>query len=179
MLCDWVLALLRGYSAAHKGLTGMQVGLLRIVRMFVVRAEWTKLIGWHVSVWSSQPSRHAPKSAPDIAAPASVIRSCVVKVWRWLGHRPAQNVDAPQASSALRKEEAVEAGRQLCALLRLLTNLTQRDLLDFGSSPDGPRVDVAQVDQCWNLHSSKVAPTSDVTSCCDLWQLSLPGAARP
>ena len=50
-----------------------------------------------------------------------------------------------QASSALRKEEAAEAGRELRALLRLLTNLTQRDLLDFGSTPDGPRVDVAQV----------------------------------
>ena len=53
-----------------------------------------------------------------------------------------------QASSALRKEEATEAGRELRALLRLLTNLTQRDLLDFGSSPDGPKVDVAQV---WHL----------------------------
>jgi hypothetical protein len=50
-----------------------------------------------------------------------------------------------QASNALRKEEAAEAGRELRALLRLLTNLTQRDLLDFGSMPDGPRVDVAQV----------------------------------
>jgi hypothetical protein len=27
VLCDWVLALLRDYSASHKGLTGVQVGL--------------------------------------------------------------------------------------------------------------------------------------------------------
>lgn len=80
LLCDWVLALLRGYSAAHKGLTGVQVGLLRIVGSLVVRAKWTKLIGWHVSVWCSQPSRHALESAPSIAAPASVIRSRAVKV---------------------------------------------------------------------------------------------------
>jgi hypothetical protein len=60
-------------------------------------------------------------------------------------HSSAPSGGPLQASSALRKEEAAEAGRELRALLRLLTNLTQRDLLDFGSSPDGPKVDVAQV----------------------------------
>ena len=64
-----------------------------------------------------------------------------------------------QASSALRKEEAAEAGRELRALLRLLTNLTQRDLLDFGSTPDGPRVDVAQV----STRSSGCSSDSDVS----------------
>lgn len=82
------------------------------------------------------------------------------------------NCMSAQASSALRKEEAAEAGRELRALLRLLTNLTQRDLLDFGSTPDGPRVDVAQV----STRSSACPSNSDVdmrkvsTRCC---------AARP
>lgn len=66
----------------------------------------------------------------------------------------------PQASMALRKEEAAEAGRELRALLRLLTHLTQRDLLDFGSAPDGPRVDVAQVHI-----ASRVTTSASVYKC--------------
>jgi len=50
-----------------------------------------------------------------------------------------------QMAPALRQEAAAERGRELRALLRLLTHLTQRDLLEFGGPADGAGVDVAQV----------------------------------
>lgn len=39
----------------------------------------------------------------------------------------------------------MERYRELRALLRLLTHLTQRDLVDFGTAEGGPTVDIAQV----------------------------------
>ncbi len=50
------------------------------------------------------------------------------------------------AAAAARQDHADDAHRDLRALLRLLTHLTQRDLLDFSSSDGGgPSVDVAGV----------------------------------
>lgn len=47
--------------------------------------------------------------------------------------------------AALAGERIAEASRGLRALLRLLTQLTARDLLDFGTQPGQEPVDVAQV----------------------------------
>ena len=47
--------------------------------------------------------------------------------------------------AALAGERSAEASRGLRALLRLLTQLTARDVLDFGTQPGQEPVDVAQV----------------------------------
>lgn len=47
--------------------------------------------------------------------------------------------------AALAGEQSAERCRGLRALLRLLTHLTARDLLDYGTQPGQAPVDVAQV----------------------------------
>lgn len=49
------------------------------------------------------------------------------------------------AAAALASEQQAERYRDLRALLQLLTHLTARDFLDFGSQPGQAPVDVAQV----------------------------------
>lgn len=48
-------------------------------------------------------------------------------------------------NARLQEEANAEAEAELRALLRLLSNVTQRDLVDFGTPPGQPGVDVAQV----------------------------------
>lgn len=48
-------------------------------------------------------------------------------------------------NARLQEEANAEAEAELRALLRLLSNVTQRDLVDFGTPPGQPVVDVAQV----------------------------------
>ncbi len=49
--------------------------------------------------------------------------------------------------------------RELRALLRLLTHVTQRDLVDFGTAEGEASVDIAQV-----------GPAEHMLSCCSVWQ---------
>lgn len=48
-------------------------------------------------------------------------------------------------AAAVRESDMEDAYRDLRALLRLLTQLTQRDLLDYSGEANGPSVDVAGV----------------------------------
>lgn len=63
------------------------------------------------------------------------------------------------AAKRLRDAAEEDTYRDLRALLKLLTQLTNRDMLDFRDSTNGPAVDVAQV--CWG-------------SLCTLWHFKLP-----
>ena len=64
-------------------------------------------------------------------------------------------------SAALRSEAAADASRELRALLKLLGNLTQRELVDFSEGEGRPQdqqpPDIAQVRSschqvCWQSH---------------------------
>lgn len=55
-------------------------------------------------------------------------------------------------AAAVREGDKEDAYRDLRALLRLLTHLAQRDLLDYSGEANGPSVDVAGVCAGFQLH---------------------------
>ena len=116
--------------------------------------------------------------SPLQASDAGVLCDWVLQLLRRYSSHKQGRVSVA-ASQRLRQDAETETYRDLRALLRLLTHLTQRDLLDFHSpeaQANGHPVDVAQVP----FHSAATASRPVCVHCPGGWcgmQARSPGAS--